>query len=181
MRWFIYASALAIASVWQITCWTSPGFLLYAVSWPVTAVACVFLEVALFGALIGNPTDEEERMRRRLALSLYPVALLVPVVPFWEYVVPVLGAIAALRFFRRGLLRHVVPSTLGVTALVAAVMLAPWSAGLDVDALFGWSVALVAFLLLSYQAWLWRRAVTSGRMTDASPDKRRGDPTLRTR
>jgi hypothetical protein len=172
MKWLAYAFALAILSVWQVSCWSSPLYLAYAISWPVTLTACLLLEAALFAARRGTSLDEEGRMNRRVGLALCPLALLVPAVPFWALALALLLAIGLFRGCRTGLPRHVAPSLLGATAIVGAIVLAPWYEGLELDALLGWSAALAGLFLFAYEIWLLRRSRSIGTNSGSSPSPR---------
>lgn len=159
MKWIAYAFAVLIASVWQITCWTSWGpILFHAVSFPITLVVCLALEGGLYAVSLANGLDEEGRMNRRVGRALYPLAFVVPVFPFWEYVAPVLGGIFVFRLCRTGSLRYVVPATLGVGAIAAGLALTPWRHDLFAGGFVGWTAVLSGIFLLAYELWLLRRA-----------------------
>lgn len=161
MKWVAYAFTVLIAAVWQVTCWTSWGpMLFHAVSWPITLVLCLALEGGLYAASLKTDLDEEGRMNRRVGRALYPATLVVPIVPFWECVVPVLGAIAVFRLCRTGALRHLVPSIFGITGVTAGVALIPWRSDPLHGGLLGWAAVLSGILLLAYESWLIRASYT---------------------
>jgi hypothetical protein len=90
MKWVCYITLLSFMVVQQLTCHASPAYVMYVVSWPPTLVACLLVELVVYGVLLHTETTEDDRVRRALSWTLYGIALATPAWPAWG---PVLGAL----------------------------------------------------------------------------------------
>ncbi|MBC7893899.1 MAG: hypothetical protein H7066_00710 [Cytophagaceae bacterium] len=152
MKFVLYIALLLFLVAQQITCHASPAYVMYVFSWPVTLVACLVVELVVYGVLLHVETTDDDGVRRALSWTLYGIALAVPAWPAWFPVLAALAGAVAIRLARGTVTKHLAVAAVAVASLVGVSYAMPWRLTIATGSLVGWALVLETLLLLAYQA-----------------------------